>query len=74
MYKGSGRNVSIDNFFTDMELGKVLNSWNMTLVGTVKNIVEFDGILSKSYGLKPFGNFLGQNYLFTIDTKYYIGL
>ena len=36
LYKSSGRNVTMDNFFTTMELAKVLNSWNMTLVSTVK--------------------------------------
>ena len=36
LYKSSGRNVTTDNFFTTMELAKVLNSWNMTLVSTVK--------------------------------------
>lgn len=36
LYKGSGINVTTDNFFTTMELAKVLNSWNMTLVGTVR--------------------------------------
>lgn len=35
-YKGSGRNVTTDNFFTTLELAKVLNSWNMILVGTVR--------------------------------------
>jgi len=34
--KNSGRNITTDNFFTTMELAKVLNSWNMTLVGTVR--------------------------------------
>ena len=36
--KSRGENVTTDNFFTTMELAKVLNSWNMTLVstGTVK--------------------------------------
>ncbi|XP_069592446.1 piggyBac transposable element-derived protein 4-like [Ranitomeya imitator] len=40
-YKGSGRNVTTDNFFTTMELAKVLNSWNMTLVGTVRKNKRF---------------------------------
>ena len=36
LYNSSGRNVTTDNFFTTMELAKVLNSWNMTLISTVK--------------------------------------
>ncbi|CAB4069040.1 unnamed protein product [Lepeophtheirus salmonis] len=40
LYKGSGRNVTTDDFFTTMELAKVLNSWNMTLVGTVRKKKE----------------------------------
>lgn len=36
LYKGSGRNVVTDNFFTSLQLGKVLSSWNMSLVGTVR--------------------------------------
>ena len=40
-YKGSGRNVTTDNFFTSMNLCKVLNSWNMTLVGTVRKNKRF---------------------------------
>ncbi|XP_071750116.1 uncharacterized protein [Lepeophtheirus salmonis] len=41
LYKGSGRNVTTDDFFTTMELAKVLNSWNMTLVGTVRKKRRF---------------------------------
>ena len=41
LYKGSGRNVTTDNFFTTMKLAKVLNSWNMTLVGTVRKNKRF---------------------------------
>ena len=40
-YKGFGKNVTSDNFFTTMELAKVLNSWNMTLVGTVRKNKRF---------------------------------
>ena len=36
LFKSSGRNVTTDNFFTTMELAKILNSWNMTLVTSVK--------------------------------------
>ena len=41
LYKSSGRNVTTDNFFTTMELAKVLNSWNMTSVGTVRKNKRF---------------------------------
>ena len=41
LYKSSGRNVRTYNFFTTMELAKVLNSWNMTLVGTVRKNKRF---------------------------------
>ena len=41
LYKSSGRNVTTDNFFTIVEISKVLNSWNMTLVGTVRKTKDF---------------------------------
>lgn len=41
LYKGSGRNVTTDNFFTGMQLAKVLNTWDMTLVGTVRKNKRF---------------------------------
>lgn len=40
-YKNSGRNVTTDNFFTTLQLAHVLNSWNMTLVGTVRRNKRF---------------------------------
>ena len=40
-YKGSGINVTTDNFFTTIELGKILNFWKMTLVGTVRKNKRF---------------------------------
>ena len=39
--KGSGRNDTTDNFFTTMELAKVLSSWNMTLIATVRKNKRF---------------------------------
>ena len=35
-YKGSGRNITIDNFFTTLPLAKSLLSWDLTFVGTLK--------------------------------------
>ena len=35
-YKGSGRNISTDRFFTTLPLAKLLLTWNLTLVGTLK--------------------------------------
>jgi len=35
-YKGSGRNITTDNFFTTLPLAKHLLSWNLTIVGTLK--------------------------------------
>lgn len=35
-YKGSGRNISMDNFFTTLPLAKYLISWNLTMVGTLR--------------------------------------
>lgn len=40
-YKGSGRNVTTDNFFTTLQLAKTLASWKMTLVGTVRKNKRF---------------------------------
>ena len=35
-YKNSGRNITMDNFFTSLPLAKHLLSWNLTIVGTLK--------------------------------------
>lgn len=37
MFKGSGRNISTDRFFTTLPLAKFLLSWNLTIVGTLKS-------------------------------------
>jgi len=36
LYRGSGRNICMDNFFTSLPLAKHLLSWNLTTVGTLK--------------------------------------
>lgn len=36
LYKGSGRNICMDNFFTTLPLARHLSSWNLTIVGTLK--------------------------------------
>ena len=38
LYKGSGRNICMDNFFTSLTLAKHLLSWNLTILGTLKKI------------------------------------
>ncbi|XP_018395958.1 PREDICTED: piggyBac transposable element-derived protein 4-like [Cyphomyrmex costatus] len=35
-YRGSGRNITMDNFFTTLPFAKHLLSWKLTLVGTLK--------------------------------------
>lgn len=40
-YKGSGRNITTDNFFTSLQLACNLNFWNLTLVGTVRKNKTF---------------------------------
>ncbi|XP_065674166.1 piggyBac transposable element-derived protein 4-like [Hydra vulgaris] len=35
-YKGSGRNIFMDNFFTSLSFAQQLLSWNLTIVGTLK--------------------------------------
>jgi len=35
-YKGSGRNITMDNFFTTLPLTNFLLSWNLTTVGTLR--------------------------------------
>lgn len=35
-YRGSGRNICMDNFFTTLPVAKHLLSWNITIVGTIK--------------------------------------
>lgn len=35
-YKGSGRNITMDSYFTTLSLAKSLLSWNLTIVGTLK--------------------------------------
>jgi len=36
LYKGSGRNICMDNFFTSLPLAKHLLTWNLTILGTLK--------------------------------------
>ena len=36
-YKNSGRNITMDNFFTSLPLAKSLLSWKLTIVGTLRN-------------------------------------
>lgn len=40
-YKGSGRNITTDNFFTSLSLALILSSWLLTLVGTVRKNKKF---------------------------------
>jgi len=40
-YKRSGRNVTTDNFFISLELSKVLKTWNMTFVGSLRKNKRF---------------------------------
>lgn len=40
-YKNSGRNITTGNFFTSLQLAQTLNSWNLTLVGTVRKNKRF---------------------------------
>lgn len=40
-YKNSGRNITCDNFFTSLSLAKVLTSWGLSLVGTVRKNKRF---------------------------------
>lgn len=35
-FKGSGRNITMDNFFTTLSLAQHLLFWNLTIVGTLK--------------------------------------
>lgn len=35
-YKGSGRNITMDNFFTSLPLAKHLLSWQLSVVGTLR--------------------------------------
>lgn len=35
-YRGSGRNITMDNFFTSLPLAEHLLSWNLTIVGTLR--------------------------------------
>ncbi|XP_011699423.1 PREDICTED: piggyBac transposable element-derived protein 4-like [Wasmannia auropunctata] len=35
-YKGSGRNITMDNFFTTLPLAKHLLSWQLAIVGTLR--------------------------------------
>lgn len=40
-YKNSGRNITMDNFFTSLALARQLKDWNLTLVGTVRHNKAF---------------------------------
>ena len=35
-YKGSGRNITMDNFFTTLPLSNFLLSWSLTTVSTLR--------------------------------------
>lgn len=35
-YKGSGRNITMDNFFTTLPLAKLLMTWGLSIVGTLR--------------------------------------
>lgn len=35
-FKGSGRNITMDNFFSALPLARLLLSWQLTMVGTLK--------------------------------------
>lgn len=39
-YKGSGRNISMDRFFTTLPLAESLLSWKLTIVGTLKKKIK----------------------------------
>ena len=36
LYEGYRKNITLNNFFTAIELAKVLKSWNMILIGAVR--------------------------------------
>ena len=40
-FKNSGRNVTMDNFFTSLSLAQILLSWKMSMVGTLKKNKAF---------------------------------
>ena len=37
-FKGSGRNIVMDNFFTTLPLARLLMTWRLSIVGTLKKI------------------------------------
>lgn len=41
VYKGTGRNICCDNFFTTFHLAEILVNWKMTVVGTVRKNKKF---------------------------------
>ncbi|GFR73734.1 PiggyBac transposable element-derived protein 4 [Elysia marginata] len=64
-FHGSGRNVTCDNFFTDLNLAESLAKKKLTLVGTVKRNKTF---LPKDFQEKKALELDASNFLFRQDT------
>lgn len=58
--RGSGRNVTTDNFFTSFELGQELLQKNLTLVGTLRaNRKEIPNVMLPSKERAPLSTVFG---------------
>ena len=59
-YKNSGRNITCDNFFTSLQLGRELLRRKLTLVGTIrKNRTELPTAFTVTKGRKLFSSMYG---------------
>lgn len=55
-FRGSDRNITVDNFFTTLELAEHLLSWNLTLVGTLRKNKTYIPAEMKAHKDKAIGS------------------
>lgn len=59
-FKGSGRNVTMDNFFSALPLARLLLSWQLSMVGTLKqNKTCIPGSFKKSAAKSEYSSMFG---------------
>lgn len=57
-YQGSGRNITMDNFFTTLPVAELLLTWNLTIVGTLRKNKTYIPAEMKAHKDRPIGSSL----------------